>query len=52
MNAQDKIAKAQSILSGDCEEGVKVIKSDNSLIERTISSKRIVTEDNRELLRG
>lgn len=51
MNAQDKIAKAQSILNGGLEQEVKVIKTDNSLIERTISSRRIVTEDNRELLR-
>lgn len=52
MNTKEKIELANQILNNQQQQqGVKVIKNDNSLIERTISSKIILTEDNRELLR-
>ena len=50
MNTKEKIELANQILNNQQQQGVKVIKNDNSLIERTISSKIILTEDNRELL--
>lgn len=45
-----KIRLANQILNSDGQQ-VKVLETDNSLIERTLSSKLIITEDNRELLR-
>lgn len=48
MGTAEKIAMAQQIL--DNGENVKVLKSDKGLIERTESSKTILTEDNKELL--
>ena len=50
MNTKKKIELANQILNNQQQQGVKVLKNDNSLIERTISSKIILTEDNRELL--
>lgn len=50
MDTKEKIRLANQILSSDGQQ-VKVLKTDNSLIERTLSSKLIITEDNRELLR-
>ena len=50
MNTKEKIKLANQILNNQ-QQGIKVLKNDNSLIERTISSKIILTEDNRELLR-
>jgi hypothetical protein len=49
MNTSEKIAMAQNIL-GNKENNFKVLKSDKGLIERTESSKTILTEDNKELL--
>ena len=49
MNTKEKIELANKILNNQ-QQGIKVLKNDNSLIERTISSKIILTEDNRELL--
>lgn len=49
MNTKEKIELANQILNNQ-QQGIKVLKNDNSLIERTISSKIILTEDNRELL--
>ena len=50
MNTKEKIELANQILNNLQQQGIKVLKNDNSLIERTIRSKIILTEDNRELL--
>lgn len=51
MNTKEKIELANQILNNQQQQqGIKVLKNDNSLIERTIRSKIILTEDNRELL--
>ena len=51
MTTSEKIAMAQSVLSGaDVAAPVKRVKKDKALIERTESSKTILTEDNKELL--
>lgn len=51
MTTSEKIAMAQSVLSGaDKAAPVKRVKKDKGLIERTESSKTILTEDNKELL--
>ena len=49
MNLGDKIRQAEDTLVA-MEPAVKVVKSDKGLIERTESSKIILTEDNRQLL--
>lgn len=52
MTTSEKIAMAQSVLSGaDQAAPVKRVKKDKGLIERTESSKTILTEDNKELLK-
>ena len=50
MNTKEKIELANQILNNQQQQGIKVLKNDNILIERTIRSKIILTEDNRELL--
>lgn len=52
MNTSEKVAMAQEILSSEDNKrnNVKRIKKDKGLIERTESSKTILTEDNKELL--
>ena len=51
MTTSEKIAMAQSVLSNEVEAApVKRVKKDKGLIERTESSKTILTEDNKELL--
>lgn len=50
MDTKEKIKLANQILNNNGQQ-VKVLKTDNSLIERTLSSRVIITEDNRELLR-
>lgn len=51
MTTSEKIAMAQNVLSGsDPAAPVKRVKRDKGLIERTESSKTILTEDNKELL--
>ena len=45
----DKISMAESIIN-DEPKAVKRIKKDKGLIERTESSKTILTEDNKQLL--
>jgi hypothetical protein len=51
MTTSEKIAMAQSVLSGsEPTAPVKRVKKDKGLIERTESSKTILTEDNKELL--
>lgn len=49
MTTREKIAMAQEVLSNDTQR-VKRVKKDKGLIERTESSKTILTEDNKELL--
>lgn len=49
MNFNDKIKQAEETLIA-MEPEVKVVKKDKGLIERTESSKIILTEDNRQLL--
>jgi hypothetical protein len=49
MNTVDKIKQVEDALVS-MEPAVKVVKSDRGLIERTESSKIILTEDNRQLL--
>lgn len=48
MDTKDKLSQIDTILND--ETGVKVLKKDKSLIERTESSKIVLTEDNKELL--
>ena len=51
MTTNEKIAMAQSVLNGASQAApVKRVKKDKGLIERTESSKTILTEDNQELL--
>lgn len=51
MTTNEKIAMAQSVLNGNIQGApVKRVKKDKGLIERTESSKTILTEDNKELL--
>lgn len=51
MTTSEKVAMAQSVLNGaDAAAPVKRVKKDKGLIERTESSKTILTEDNKELL--
>lgn len=50
MDTKEKIELANQILNKQPKQEVKIIKTDNSLIERTLGSKMIITEDNRELL--
>ena len=48
MTTSEKIEMAQNVLNGTT---TKRIKRDKGLIERTESSKTILTEDNKELLK-
>lgn len=48
MTTSEKIEMAQNVLNGAM--ATKRIKKDKGLIERTESSKTILTEDNKELL--
>lgn len=50
MTTDEKIALAQTVLDNDAPISTKRIKKDKGLIERTESSKTILTEDNKELL--
>ena len=51
MTTEEKIAMAQAALAGQSQAApVKRVKRDTGLIERTESSKTILTEDNKELL--
>ena len=51
MDTKEKIQMAAEILEGG-DVNIKKLKKEKGLIERTESSKTIITEDNRELLRG
>ena len=47
----DKVSKAEEIMNNMKEaNNVKVLKKDRGLIERTESSKIVLTEDNRQVL--
>ena len=50
MTTEEKIAMAQAALNNTPASPVKRVKKDKGLIERTESSKTILTEDNKELL--
>lgn len=50
MTTDEKVAMAQEILNDTKAAPVKKIRKDKGLIERTESSKTILTEDNKELL--
>lgn len=49
MNTNEQFEKAEAIMDMMAPE-VKVVKQDRGLIERTESSKIILTEDNRQVL--
>ena len=51
MDTKEKIARANQILGAASQEDVTMLKNDRSLIERKMTEKIILTEDNRELLR-
>jgi hypothetical protein len=51
MTTDEKVAMAQQVMQGDAQASrIKRVKKDKGLIERTESSKTILTEDNKELL--
>lgn len=52
MNDKEKIIKAEEILSQNVgnEKNIKRVKKEKGLIERTESSKIVITEDNRQVL--
>jgi hypothetical protein len=49
MTTMEKVVAAEAVVE-NLEPSVKVLKKDRGLIERTESSKIILTEDNREVL--
>lgn len=51
MDTKEKIALANQILGQASQEDITMLKTDKSLIERKVTEKIILTEDNRELLR-
>ena len=52
METKEKIELANQILGNANEDNVTILKPDNSLIERKMTEKIILTSDNRELLMG
>lgn len=50
MITEEKIDKVSDILNIDLDNEVELLKSDKGLIERVKSSKKVITEDNRQLL--
>ena len=46
---KDKIAQVEDVIK-EMQPEVKLVKTDRGLIERTESSKIIITEDNRQVL--
>lgn len=50
MDKDEKIQAAEEIINAMKQQEVKVVKKDKGLIERTESSKIILTEDNRQVL--
>ena len=51
MDTKEKIALSNEILGQASTENVTLLKNDRGLIERKVTEKIILTEDNRELLR-
>jgi len=51
MDTKQKIELANQILGNASQEDVTMLRGDRSLIERKLTEKIILTEDNRELLR-
>lgn len=50
-NMDEKVSKAEEIMTNMKAAGnVKIVKKDKGLIERTESSKIVLTEDNRQVL--
>lgn len=50
-NMDEKVSKAEKIMNDmKAANNVKVLKKDKGLIERTESSKIVLTEDNRQVL--
>ena len=52
MDTKAKIELANQILGNVTEEDITMLKQDRGLIERKMTEKIILTEDNRELLMG
>ena len=50
MITEEKFDKVSDILNIDLDNQVELLKSDKGLIERVKSSKKVITEDNRQLL--
>ena len=50
MDKDEKIQAAEEIINAMNPKEVKIVKKDKGLIERTESSKIILTEDNRQVL--
>lgn len=51
MEKEDKFQKAEEIVQNLVNDGhVKILKKDRGLIERTESSRLVLTEDNRQVL--
>lgn len=50
MITEEKFDKVSDILNIDLDNEVELLKSDKGLIERVKSSKKVITEDNRQLL--
>lgn len=51
MDTKQKIELANQILGNATSDDITIINGDKSLIERKITEKIILTDDNRELLR-
>lgn len=52
MVTNEMLTKAENALIDEAPKAVKRIKKDKGLIERTESSKTIITEDNKQVLFG
>ena len=51
MDKKDDFQKAEEIMDNLIQSGhVKILKKDRGLIERTESSRMVITEDNRQVL--
>lgn len=52
MDTKEKIELANQVLGQVGQEDITILRQDNSLIERKMTEKIILTQDNRELLMG
>lgn len=50
MDTSEKVKKVNEILASEAKPKVSKLKRDKGLIERTESSKMVITEDNKELM--